>query len=133
MALALIPLGLGARLSLERQGFISESRSAHATVVDVVQKDGRNPDRGPVMYPMLQWSDPDGLVHVSQSNVGGFPAPLAVGDDVAVLYVQSRPDDVRIDSVVSLWLEPAIYLVTSLVTLMLGLWLWRRTPRKKRT
>lgn len=132
MAISLLPFGTGLQLVLERRAFLARATSAQALVVEVEQVEGRNEDRGPIMYPILQWLDTQGQTQRGRSNIGAFPTPQDIGDHVDVRYDSHDPTDVRIDSRFSLWFEPLLYLIPAALTMIGGWVIFRRKPRKPR-
>lgn len=61
-------------------------------------------------YPWFRFTDAKGQTHDVASSMGTNPASHSVGEAVTVRYLPDHPQEAVIDSWVSLWLFPAIFI-----------------------
>jgi hypothetical protein len=98
--------------------FLETAVACRGQVVELKSVSG---DNGTMYSPVFTFSDAAGVSHRSQSDISSNPPGYSVGDSIALRYDPMNPDDVRVDSAISLWLGSVICLIVSFAMLAVSL------------
>lgn len=89
-------------------------------------------NEGVSFIPTIRFETGDGAVHEAETHISSTGYDFRTGERVEVLYDPSRPDEVRIDGVFSLWALPGAFFAVGLAllggALASELGLFRRRP-----
>jgi len=104
--LLLIPLGfalLGVWLLVDAVRFIGVAVPSEGKVISV---EADSSGDGVTYTPTIRYTGQDGVTRDAPTHVSSSGYDYRLGTRVDILYDPSEPDEVRIDSVVSLWALP---------------------------
>ncbi len=119
--LGLVGLGLtlyGGWLLVDAVRFAAAARPATGTVVSVetvnTQATG---NEGISFVPTIRFRTGDGAVHEAETHISSTSYDFRTGQTVGILYDPSRPDEVRIGGLLSLWALPGAFFGVGLLLL----------------
>jgi hypothetical protein len=106
-------------VTLHTWQFTRVASHASGTVIALVpQKDSE----GSITYaPTFRFRDANGTEHTATSHMSSSPPNFHVGESITVLYRPDDPKAARIDSFSQVWGLPAVFGLSAIMTLSLGL------------
>lgn len=117
---AAIGLGLllgAAAVYSHTASFVSRASRAHGTVTAMLPQ--RSSSNGTTYKPVVRFELAGGQMEFADS-VSSNPPAYQVGEAVSVLYLESSPNDAKIDSFMSLWFLPTLLGGMGAIFLALG-------------
>jgi len=110
--------------------FLDNAVKAQGVVIDLVRS--RSSD-STTYAPTVRFTTAQGVMIEFTSGTSSNPPSYSRGEQVNVLYLESDPDDAKIDSFFSVWGAAVIVGVIGLVFFLVGLGIIMRGIRKAKT
>ena len=110
----------GVYLLYDTVGFVSRSRETMATVINFdVSKEGN-------YFPIFQFKDDGGSTVTARSTSGSKPPAYSIGDKVSILYDPQNPTNIRVNSIIFVWLPPIFSTIMGMLAISIAIESWRR-------
>jgi hypothetical protein len=121
LAIGLILLAIGARVTLRNLSFRRHASATAGVVVDNVWSQGSDS----VAHPKVEFRTGSGRVVTFIASVGSQPPSFHEGESVTVLYDPDDPTHAAIDTIMEQWFESMILGgLGAFSTLVGGVWLF---------
>lgn len=114
---SIFPLGICTYCYMSTSGFLNKAEKTYGTVLDVVE---RRTSDGTMYYPVYSFVDVYGTKHKIYSKSGSYPPRYDVGDPISILYDPENPEEIKMDSFVSLWMGTIIAGVLGIIPFFIG-------------
>jgi len=128
MLIPLTTLGIGLFLLSDAVRFSRTAQPAEGEVISVERQHGEN---GVTYRPSIRYRTAAGEIRTAPTHISSSGYDYPIGARVRILYDPDAPGSVRIDSPVSLYLLPAAFLGSGLITLIVLGSLRHRFPTGK--
>jgi uncharacterized protein len=115
----LLPAGWGIFLFRKTKAFLSEAVRIESVVAENVNrtdKDGRS-----MFSPVFVFETPDGKVHRVTASWSSSPVRYKEGEKVSLRIKLQEPEEIKVDTLLSLWGWTAAFAAMGAVLLVLGL------------
>jgi hypothetical protein len=114
LAIGVLSTIAGFYLIYDTTGLLNRSLKATATVTEMkYNSDG-------LAYPVLQFVNSQGSLVTTRLNEAQKPPAYAVGDRVEIIYDSISPSNVRVNSLLGIWLAPMLMTILGVVFLSTG-------------
>ncbi|MHC0062451.1 DUF3592 domain-containing protein [Nostoc sp. UIC 10890] len=122
----------GIIIGLNTRSFVTSAIPAQGTIIDLVQRSSTD-NKGRysyVYYPVVKFTTSSGETTVFEANSGSNPPEFTKGQQVEILYSPEKPNSATINSWLSLWFLPIMFIsLGSIFALVGGIVLVRSFPR----
>ena len=99
--------------------FVQTAERTEGTVVAIGENRNAKGDR--VKYPVIEFTDQQGQQREFKARSGSDSSGYSVGNKVQILYDRDRPDSASLDSWVSLYLGPLVFIALAAGFLFFGI------------
>ncbi|MEH2067024.1 MAG: DUF3592 domain-containing protein [Nostoc sp.] len=113
---------IGIIIGMNTRSYVANAIPAQGTVIDLVEHSSVDSDGhySYAYYPIVQFTTHAGEPTVFESNSGSDPPGYTRGDRVEVLYRPDKPGSAKINSWLSLWLLPLIFIGLGSIFALVG-------------
>ncbi|MCC5642625.1 DUF3592 domain-containing protein [Nostoc sp. CHAB 5824] len=122
----------GIMIGLNTRSFVTSAVPAQGTIIDLVQRSSTD-SKGRssyIYYPVVKFTASSGEPTVFEANTGSNPPEFTKDQQVEILYSPQKPNSATINSWLSLWFLPIMFIsLGSIFALVGGIVLVRSFPR----